>query len=357
LVNRSLDIDVTLARRPAGLQVCRRDPKLLGRHVTKPPDEARAFWIAEPGRGEIRSETLREPAAGEALVRTLFTAISRGTETLVFAGKVPPSEHARMRAPFQAGEFPAPVKYGYCNVGRVERGPQELRGQHVFCLYPHQTRYVVPAAALYRLPDDVPPGRGVLAANLETAVNALWDAAPRLGDRVAVVGAGSVGCMAAWLAKRAGCDVELVDIDARKAAAAAALGVEFRTPADATRDADVVVHASGDGDGLATSLELAGFEATVLELSWYGARSPSVPLGAAFHSRRLTLKSSQVGAIAASQRPRWDHARRMELVLRLLRHAELDALVSGESAFEELPAVLAKLASAAGYTLCHRIVY
>jgi NADPH:quinone reductase-like Zn-dependent oxidoreductase len=319
--------------------------------------EARAFWVVGPGRGEIRSEALRAPAAGEALVRTLFTAVSRGTEALVLEGRVPPSEYSRMRAPFQAGDFPAPVKYGYCNVGLVEEGPSELRGRHVFCLYPHQTRYVVPAGALHVLPETVPPARAVLAANLETAVNALWDLRPGIGDRVAVVGAGTVGCLTAWLARAAGAAVELIDVDERKAAAAGALGVPFRTPGAATGDADAVVHASGTAAGLATALTLAGFEATVLELSWYGASSPAVPLGGAFHSRRLTLKSSQVGVVAAAQRPRWSPGRRMRFVLALLGHAELDALVSGESRFEELPTVLAELAAAQRYTLCHRIVY
>ncbi len=326
--------------------------------MTKETHQARAFWVAEPGRGEIRSETLPVPQAGEALVRTLFTAVSRGTEALVFNGKVPRSEHERMRAPFQAGEFPAPVKYGYCNVGVVEQGPAELRGRRVFCLYPHQTRYVAPAAALHALPDDVPPARAVLAANLETAVNALWDARPGIGDRLAVVGAGTVGCLAAWLATRiAAVEVERVDVDERKRAAATALGVPFRTPADARRDADVVLHTSGTAKGLATALELAGFEAAVVELSWYGDDTPAVPLGAAFHSRRLRLLSSQVGAVATAQRARWGHARRMQLVMRLLGSPELDSLVTGESPFDELPAVLARLAGSPGYTLTHRIAY
>lgn len=326
--------------------------------MTTPADQARAFWVAEPGRGEIRAETLRPPRADEALVRTLFTAVSRGTEALVFNGKVPHSEHERMRAPFQAGDFPAPVKYGYSNVGVVEQGPAELRGRRVFCLYPHQTRYVVPAGAVHALPDDVPPARAVLAANLETAVNALWDATPRVGDRVAIVGAGTVGCLAAWLAARiAGTEVELIDVDERKRAAAAALGVPFRAPRDARSDADVVLHTSGTAAGLATALALAAFEAAVVELSWYGSEAPAVPLGAAFHSRRLRLLSSQVGAVATAQRARWSHARRMELVMRLLANAELDALVTGESPFDELPAVLERLAGSPGYTLTHRISY
>ncbi len=320
--------------------------------------DARSFWVVEPGRGEIRAEKLRAPSADEVLVRTLYSGISRGTETLVFAGRVPPAEFARMRAPFQAGDFPAPVKYGYSNVGVVEQGPAALLGRHVFCLYPHQTRYVVATAAVHVLPDDVPPARAVLAANLETAVNGLWDAAPRVGDRVAVVGAGTVGCLVAWLATRiAGCDVQLVDVDERKRAAAQRLGVAFDAPGSAARDADVVVHASGSAAGLATALELAAFEATVLEMSWYGDGRPAVPLGEAFHSRRLTLRSSQVGAIATAQRARWSTQRRMQLVLRLLRDAVLDTLVSGASAFDELPAVLARLASPSEYTLCHRIEY
>jgi threonine dehydrogenase-like Zn-dependent dehydrogenase len=228
----------------------------------------------------------------------------------------------------------------------------------VFCLYPHQTRYVVPVAALHAVPDDVPPARAVLAANVETAVNVLWDASPRIGDRVAVVGAGTVGCIVAWLAARiSATEVELIDVDERKGAAADALGVPFRLAADARRDVDVVVHTSGSGAGLRTALELAGVEATIVEASWYGDEAPPVPLGGAFHSRRLTLKSSQVGAVAAAQRARWSRGRRMELVMQLLESAELDALVTGESPFEELPAVLARLATSPGYTLTHRIAY
>jgi threonine dehydrogenase-like Zn-dependent dehydrogenase len=321
-------------------------------------EDARAFWIAAPGKGEIRVETLPSPGTTDVFVRTLYSGISRGTEALVFNGAVPPSEHERMRAPFQSGEFPAPVKYGYSNVGVVERGPAELAGRSVFCLYPHQTHYVVPAAAVHPLPDDVPPARAILAANLETALNGLWDAAPRIGDRIAIVGAGTVGCLAAWLAARiAGCEVQLIDVDRRKAAVAQQLQIEFALPDNATREADVVIHASGSAGGLATALELAGFEATVLELSWFGDRQPAVPLGAAFHSRRLSLKSSQVGTIAAAQRGRWTTQRRMRLALRLLAASALDALVGEESCFDELPAIFAKLADGRGYSLTHRIAY
>lgn len=319
---------------------------------------ARAFWVAEPGRGEIREEALRTCSAGEVLVRARYSGISRGTETLVFEGRVPASERERMRAPFQCGEFPAPVKYGYASVGTVESGPPDLEGRDVFVLHPHQTRFVVSAEAVHVLPAGVPAGRAVLAANLETAVNGLWDAAPRLGDRIAVIGAGVVGCLVARLAGRLpGCAVELADLNPARAAVAAALGVRFVTPDALSPEADLVVHASGSPAGLDTALRTAGFEATVVDLSWYGDRSVTLRLGEAFHARRLTIAASQVGVVAPAQRPRWDARRRMQLALGLLRDPALDALVTGESEFESLPAVMADLAANPGQALCHRICY
>jgi hypothetical protein len=321
-------------------------------------DPPRAFWIVAPGRGEIRDELLGTPTSEDVVVRTMFSGISRGSESLVFAGRVPVSEYRRMRAPFQAGDFPGPVKYGYASVGRVERGPRELVGRHVFVLYPHQTRFVVPASSVYVLPDTVPPPRAVLAANLETAINALWDARPGLGDRISVVGGGTVGCLIAWLAGRMpGCEVELLDINSKRAAIAQALGVRFALPETASEGADLVLHASGSPQGLALALRVAGFEASIVELSWYGSQLVSIPLGEAFHVQRLTLKSSQVGTVAESQRARWDTRRRMQLALALLADPVLDKLVTGESAFEELPSVMAALAATPGDTLCHRVRY
>jgi 2-desacetyl-2-hydroxyethyl bacteriochlorophyllide A dehydrogenase len=319
---------------------------------------ARAFWIAAPGRGEIRAEPLPVPSPDEVVVRALYSGVSRGTESLVFRGRVPASEYQRMRAPFQAGEFPAPVKYGYASVGLVEQGPRDLQDRPVFVLYPHQTRYVVPARSIHVLPPNVPPSRAVLAANLETAINALWDAEPHLGDRIAVIGAGAVGCLVAWLAGRIpGCDVALVDLNPRRAEIARALGVRFETPDNASENMDLVVHASGSASGLADALRIAGFEATVLELSWYGDQPVPIALGQAFHVRRLTLKSSQVGTVARPMRARWDTARRMQLALALLADGTLDALITAESDFETLPAVMAQLSSAPGDTVCHRIRY
>jgi 2-desacetyl-2-hydroxyethyl bacteriochlorophyllide A dehydrogenase len=323
-----------------------------------PSDEARAFWTVAPGRGEIRREPLAPPQFGDVLVRALYSGISRGTERLVFNGRVPPSEYQRMRAPFQAGDFPAPVKYGYASVGRIEDGPEDLRDRAVFVLYPHQTRYVVPATAVHVLPTTVPAERAVLAANLETAINALWDGAPSLGDRITVVGAGTVGCLVAWLAARVpACEVELVDINPQRSTIADGLGVRFAAPDRASSNADLVIHASGSGAGLELALRVAGFEATVVELSWYGDETIRLGLGGAFHAQRLTLKSSQVGSVPPVRSPRWDTRRRMQLALSLLQHAELDALITAESDFESLPGVMAELAADRTDTLCHRIRY
>ncbi len=321
---------------------------------------AQACWLVEPGRAELRDENVPVPTAEQVCVRTLHSGISRGTEVMVFRGEVPSTEYARMRAPFQTGDFPGPVKYGYSSVGVVEEGPADLLGRTVFCLFPHQTRYVVPMDAVYLLPDGLPPQRAVLTANLETAINALWDAGPCIGDRIAVVGGGAVGMLVAWLAARIpGCVVQVVDTQIARLEVASHLGVDFSLPQAARDEADLVIHVSGQADGLATALRLAAFEATVLEMSWYGQREVVVPLGGAFHSRRLTLKSSQVGHVAVCQRSRWSIRRRLELALSLLADAPaLDGLITDAAAFAALPAVLGHLAASRSDTmLCHRIDY
>ena len=319
---------------------------------------SRAFWVTAPGRGELRTAELAPPGPGKVLVRALVSGISRGTESLVFRGRVPRSQHETMRCPFQEGDFPAPVKYGYALVGHVEAGPAKMIGRRVFCLHPHQDRFVVPLDAVHTVPDDVPDRRAVLAANAETAVNALWDGAPLVGDRIAVVGGGTVGCLVAALAARLpGAVVELVDIDPGRAAIAAQLGAAFALPASARPDCDLVFHASGTGSGLGTALALAGLEAAIVELSWYGAGQVAAPLGEAFHSRRLLLRSSQVGEVAPAKRPRWSRARRLGLALEMLRDPVFDALLTGESDFDALPETMARLAEHAAGTLCHVVRY
>lgn len=322
------------------------------------PIIARQFWIRSPGHGEITRSELAPGGADDVLVHTRYSGVSRGTESLVFRGEVPPSQAQAMRAPFQEGEFPAPVKYGYTSVGDVLEGPGDVTARTVFCLFPHQDRYRVPVTAVAPLPDGLPPARAVLAATMETAVNVIWDARPTAGDRILVVGAGVVGLLCGWLCRGIpGAEVIAVDVNPARAPVAAALGLAFRTDMPETADADLVIHASGHPDGLTSAMRAAGMEATIVEASWYGNRSVPLPLGEAFHSRRLTLRSSQVGHLNPQRRPRWTHARRLTLALDLLCDSRLDVLITGESRFEELPEVMARLCQAPGDTLCHRIRY
>lgn len=311
--------------------------------------QSRAFWVTGPGRGEIRPMQLTAPEPGQVQVRTLFSAISRGTERIVFAGRVPATEYETMRAPFQDGEFPGPVKYGYLSVGTVEVGPPELRGRTVFCLYPHQSRYVVPAAVVVPVPDDVPAARAVLAGTVETGVNALWDAAPRIGDRACVIGAGMLGCcVARLLAQLPGVVVTLIDIDPARAAIAAALGVDFALPDDVDGEHEVVVHTSASAAGLQLGLDLLACDGELTELSWYGSEPVSLALGGAFHTRRLGIRASQVGTVAAARRSSRSTQDRLQLALQLLRDPTYDRLLEPPRPFSELPMIMPELLNRSG---------
>jgi threonine dehydrogenase-like Zn-dependent dehydrogenase len=317
-----------------------------------------AFWVTSPGHGAIRPVEVADPGPGQVRVRTLRSGVSRGTETLVFRGAVPPDQHERMRAPHQDGDFPGPVKYGYLSVGVVEAGDPALVGRTVFCLHPHQTAYVVATADVTPVPDGVPAERAVLAGTVETAVNALWDAAPMVGDRVAVVGAGMVGCcVARLLAAIPGVEVCLVDVDPTRAEVATALGVGFAHPDEAPGGRDLVLHASATEAGLRRSLELLAADGEVVDLSWYGDTAVRLDLGGAFHSGRLRVRASQVGEVALNRRHRRTRGERLALALDLLRDPAYDALLTGASAFEELPELMAELSSGRRAALCHTITY
>ena len=317
-----------------------------------------ALWYVGVGRAELRPESAPAPAPAEVRVRALFGAISRGTERLVFQGRVPPSQYQRMRAPQMAGAFPYPAKYGYATVGRVEQGPPELQDRIVFALHPHQSIFTVAADCVMPVPDQVPPARAVLAANMETALNALWDGAPGPADHIAVVGGGVVGLLVARLcARMPGATVTVVDVAASRSEIAQALGAGFAAPAAAPPDCDLVFHASGTAAGLATALRLAGEEATIVELSWYGEGDVAVPLGEAFHSRRLRVVSSQVGQVAGSHRLRWSRARRLAAALDLLADPVLDGLLAPAVPFESLPERLPEILGSQTDARCPLIRY
>lgn len=322
---------------------------------------AHALWTVAAGRCEIRAETLPPCAPDQALVRMLASGVSRGTERLVLAGRVPANQHETMRCPLQQGDFGFPVKYGYSAVGIVEDGPEALRGRRVFCLHPHQDRFLAPAAMCIPVPDGVTDHRAVLGANMETAINVLWDARPLVGERAVVIGAGVVGLLTAYLLARvAGVEVVVCDIDERRRAVAESLGARFAAPEDAPGGRDLVIHASADPRGLRRALELCGFEGRIVEASWYGEREASLPLGEAFHAKRLSIVSTQVGAIAPAMRGRRSHGERMALALSLLADARLDALVGPATRFEDLPAALPGLLNPApgeAAPLCPLVTY
>ena len=307
---------------------------------------ARAFWVFAPGMGDIRTEPLPEPAADETRVRCLASGVSRGTEALVFAGRVPVSQYAAMRAPLMGGEFPFPVKYGYCAVGIVPDGGR------VFVLHPHQDVFNAPISMCVPVPDAVPDRRAVLAANMETAVNIVWDAAPLAGERIMVIGAGVVGLLtASLLARIPGAVVTVVDTDPSRAS----LAGRFAVPDDAPGEQELIVHASASEAGLRLALDRAAFEGRIVEASWYGDRAPSVPLGEAFHARRLRLIASQVGAVAPAMRGRRTYGQRLALALDLLADPAYDALLEGPTPFESLPDAMPGILAPGG--LCHVVTY
>lgn len=322
---------------------------------------AHGFWTIAPGRGEIRTQPLPTPAPDQALVRAVASGISRGTERLVFHNHVPESQWGVMQAPLQQGNFPFPVQYGYAAVGMVEEGPQDLVGRRIFCLHPHQDWFLAPAAMCIPLPDSVPSRRAVLGANMETALNIVWDAAPLPGERVLVIGAGVVGLLAAWLMARIpGTTVTLLDTEPARRSVAEALGARFAAPEDCPGDQEVIVHASASPEGLCNALSHAAFEARIIEASWYGDKPVTLPLGEAFHAKRLTLRSSQVGAVAPTLRGRRSHAERLALALSLLNDPTLDTLLGPDIPFAELPARMPAVLDAPPGTvapLCPVITY
>lgn len=321
-------------------------------------EEALAYWVTGPRAAEIHREPLSAAGPEDVLVRTRYSAVSRGTERLVFRGGVPVDQYQRMRAPHQRGDFPWPVKYGYLNVGVVEQGPDRLVGRDVFCLHPHQTAYVVRAADVTPVPPAVPARRAVLTGAVETAVNALWDVPPLIGDHVTVVGAGLIGCaLARLLAGVPGVRVTLLDLDATRAATATALGVGFALPADAPAEQDVVFHASATPAGLQRCLGLVATDGVVVELSWYGDTTVPLSLGGDFHSRRLAIRSSQVGTLAPNARARWDPRARRTLAVELLSDPAYDVLLTGTTPFEQLPELMARIEAGTCPGICHTITY
>lgn len=323
-------------------------PAQSSKAKSTPARKAKALYYVGPMAGELCDEALAPPGEHQALVRMEFSAISRGTERLIACGEVPREEYERMRCPLQGGDFPFPVKYGYCAVGLVEEGPAEWEGARVFILHPHQDRFVCDVNWLNRVPDFVHPRRAALAANMETALNAIWDSGLSAADKVIVVGGGLVGLLVTYLAARMpGTDVTLVDTNPERALIARHFGADFKQPAHAPTGADIVFHTSASQAGLATAIQCAGKEANVVELSWYGTKSVTAPLGGHFHAGRVKLVSSQVGTISPGHAARgWTYSSRLQAALRLLADERLDQLVTEMISFSDLPPAIPRILAA-----------
>ncbi len=311
---------------------------------------ARSLWFAAPRTAELRPEDVPPPRPGEVRVRALASAVSAGTEMLVYRGEVP--EDLPLDLPTFAGGYGFPIKYGYALVGRIldtGSGVENLStGDPVFVHHPHQDVFVVPAETPVRLPADLDPLLGVFAANLETALNVVHDAPLRLGETALVFGQGVIGQLVARLLALSGIRVLAVDpLEKRRELALAGgahrafesgedLGTRVHEATDG-RGADVTVEASGSGVALQAAIECVADEGTVVVASWYGTKPVSLALGGHFHRGRVRLRSSQVGRLSPELSARWDRARRMEMVVGLLRRLRLEELVSHRIPFERAP--------------------
>ncbi len=319
---------------------------------------ASAFWTLGDRRGSLHEERLPKVPQGMCLIRTLYSAISPGTERLVFDGRVPQRLKEDMRVPYMDGGFPFPVKYGYSLVGRVVAGSHPWLNKTVHVMHPHQDLCLVRKDDLFEVPDGLPPARATLASNLETAVNALWDAHVQIGDASLVVGFGVIGSLVArLLAMMPEGHVEVYDTDAHKRALAHQLGFRLFDPARSARKFDLAFHTTGTAEGLQGALDHVGFEGRVVELSWYGTQPVNVHLGGSFHTERKTIISSQVSNVAAPQRSRWDCRRRKEFVFQLLSNPVFDHHVSHTVSFAELPEFFPRLAESPASYLSVLVTY
>jgi 2-desacetyl-2-hydroxyethyl bacteriochlorophyllide A dehydrogenase len=309
--------------------------------------KARALWFAAPRTATLREESVPPPGPGEVRVETVASAVSSGTEMLVYRGEVP--QHLPLDLPTLRGTYGFPIKYGYAAAGRVfDMGPgveQFSVGDPVFVHHPHQEVFVVPARMPVRLPEGLDPLLGVFVANLETAINVVHDTPLRLGESALVLGGGVVGQLVARLLRLAGAGAVLVvdPLHMRRELAVAAgadhaLGVEGLNERvkeiTGGRGVDVAVEASGSGAALQAAIEAVALEGTVVVASWYGTRPVTLDLGGHFHRGRVRLRSSQVGRLDPALAPRWDRDRRTETAVALLDKLKLGNLISHRLPFD-----------------------
>jgi 2-desacetyl-2-hydroxyethyl bacteriochlorophyllide A dehydrogenase len=314
---------------------------------------ARALWFTAPRRVETKEVEVRPPAAGEVLVRTRWSGISGGTELLAYRGEVDPDEQLDETIGALGGTFRYPFSYGYSCVGTVERSSAEgiPEGDPCFAFHPHQDLFTARAAEVVAI-EGIDPRSATLFPLVETALQVALDAGPRIGEVVVLLGLGPVGALIGAVLDRAGAEVIGVDPRADRRESTAAFGIRSIDPADvdgavrAATDragAPLLIDATGDPSALGPALSLLRHEGQALVCSWYGTREVSLPLGRAFHRRRLTIRSTQVSSIPSRLAPRWDVARRRRAAVALLRDLPVKVLASHNVPFERAAQAYAAL--------------
>ena len=305
--------------------------------------KAHGLWFLGANQFSIREETLRSPSTPYCVVKSICSGISQGTEQLVYSEAVPESIQHQMRCPYMGGDFPFPIKYGYSLVGEVVEGPENIVGRNVHMLHPHQDYGCVHPRDIYLLDDGILPEKAILASNMETAVNAVWDSQVTLGDRVLVVGFGNVGSLVARiLSLSMGVEMFVTDTSALKRSMAQKMGFNVCEISQLKEEFDISFNVSASADGLQTAIDAVGYEGKIIELSWYGNRAVSLQLGGDFHIQRKTIISSQVSHIPSHRLARWDTIRRKKLVFSLLKQPEFEEHVTHNLRFSELPRILSE---------------
>ncbi|MEM9671559.1 MAG: zinc-binding alcohol dehydrogenase [Bacteroidota bacterium] len=301
-----------------------------------------ALWHLSERESSIRSQSLPPLKTDECLIESLFSLVSSGTETLVANGQVPAELQDSMQVPYMEGSFGFPLKYGYSLVGKVIEGSENLVDRYVHLLHPHQQHCVVKETDVTVIPEGIPPQRAVLASNLETALNAVWDSHLSAGDRVLVVGMGLIGSLVALLASQfPATQIRVAETDPTRQSLAREQGFSLYDPSDTPFD--VAFHSSGSSTGLQTAIDAVGYEGQVIELSWYGTRSAEVKLGGSFHQQRKQIISSQVSQLPAHRQARWDYRRRKQTVLDLLQDDGWDDFLTATVDFTDVPALFDQL--------------
>jgi threonine dehydrogenase-like Zn-dependent dehydrogenase len=318
-----------------------------------------ALWHRSASESEIITGDIRKEEGKELLVESFFSLVSIGTERTVALGMVPPEIREQMKVPYMEGSFSFPCKYGYSLVGKIIRGPAGLKNRFVHLMHPHQDMAWVHPSSVFPLPDGIPPRRAVLAGNMETAVNALWDSEISVGDSVLIAGFGIVGALIALLASCIpGVAIVVLETNEKRRSLAAKLGFDlfenFRT---GNTPFDAALNTTGDENALQICIDNTGFESQVTEVSFYGTKAVSVRMGGNFHISRKRIAVSQVSNLPLKKLARWDHLRRKQLVYNLLKDNRFDCLVENAVPFHDAPVLFKLIRSNAMHEISVLLTY